>query len=115
MAERRRVLLDLSMTEARALLHAAETGTIDDAIDSIGFSAHEKSAYYRAAETLRDAIQAAREPRGRRPKLTEPEWDAIGSAIDFVLAGETDWVDDAVERAMQRVARKLSLERGDHE
>ena len=109
----RRVLLDLSIAEAQALSEAADAGTIDDAIDHIGFDGHEKASYHRAADALRDAIKAAQEPVGRRRRLSEIEWDVVTAAVNQVLAGERDWLDEVEERALHRAARKLNVGLGE--
>ena len=52
------VTLTLTKMEAEALIVAANAGTVDDAIDSLGMSAQEKAAFRRAYSKLASATYA---------------------------------------------------------
>lgn len=56
MGERNTVTLVLTTPEARALEHAASAGTVDETIDSIGFTPAEKAAFRRAMDKLSAAL-----------------------------------------------------------
>lgn len=55
------ITVRLSVVEAVALASAAENGTLDDAIDNIGWDARRKAAYRRAYDNLVRAMAGCRD------------------------------------------------------